>query len=1147
MNPEAFIRKIETAQPEEFQSILIKSTAEEEKFLRAYLGEENYRKLHHLALQSQARRSRDDEKKGNVVVLHGIMGSELTAMESSAAGGGRLETGPVWLKPWRLIGGRIRLLQLDKGAEKNANPDYRVEATGMLKKWYGQQLLSLMNEGWNVKAFWYDWRKDLNKAADDLHIKLIDWFGRDEPVHIVAHSMGGLVSRTFIANYPDHWKSMWDTEGNGKTGGRLIMIGTPNRGSYEIPQILTGVQKTLRMLALLDVKNDIDDITDIVNSFYGVYQMMPYHGKNKPGNGAMNLFDAATFKRRVNIPQVFLDKAQAHHEKLESAIDKDRMIYIAGFNQLTFSGLKNNDDFLSRFGRKARKGYEVTLEGDGSVTHELGLLDGIKTFYVEEKHSKLPQHDRVMGSMNELLQTGKTNQLLKGTGKRTPSEVRSRMGEGMRGKSTDNMLAEAEAEFERELKLIESYVSLGKRSVRSSDDEAMPTLPSEEETYVADLIFNGFLGSSTVSQDERQSVQKVPALKLRVVHSDIRSLEFLSSDTLPVDAISVGHYQGVKPVYAELAVDQIVTAGILEKGAAKESHNYNQYNEEQLIVTRLTRRGALRGDLGQVYLLPDHRKVSGKGQNVDRVVAIAGMGLPGSFGVPELTVLIRELVWTLSLTNKKHLATVLISSGSGNLSYEEAIEGWLQGASQALTGFSSDESCLEEITFIEYDPVRAIKIDEAISAYADTQLLKITHDALSEEDRKKLLEADRKNKISRFQWELAALQDSNQDEKDMVEEDDDDLEPTRFTVSIEGDRFTYGALTRDASVPERTVIRDPDLIWEANSMVMSARDQEAQKEAGQLLERMLIPGEFRSHLASNVPLVFMLDNKSAQIHWEMVAQSHTDDANCFLALGRSLTRQIRSDYAPPPEPPAANRRVLRVLIVADPAEDAPLKGARDEGFKISELFQVFNREMEKKAPGIARHVDVTYLIGPQEATRLNVIKELTLRNYDVLHFAGHCFYDEKEPGKSGWIFSDGKTLSARELSSIDRVPRFVFSNACESGRVADTEVKHSVELAPSFAEAFFHSGVANFICTAWPVDDLAASLFALKLYGTLLGIEMPGDEIRIEEAFVPDQFSPMPIYKAMRAARQAVSEIPNGRKTWGAYQHYGNPYYRFFG
>ena len=37
------------------------------------------------------------------------------------------------------------------------------------------------------------------------------------------------------------------------------------------------------------------------------------------------------------------------------------------------------------------------------------------------------------------------------------------------------------------------------------------------------------------------------------------------------------------------------------------------------------------------------------------------------------------------------------------------------------------------------------------------------------------------------------------------------------------------------------------------------------------------------------------------------------------------------------------------------------------------------------------------LIGPEQATRTEVLEHLMLRRYDVLHFAGHCIFDEKNP------------------------------------------------------------------------------------------------------------------------------------------------------
>ncbi len=63
---------------------------------------------------------------------------------------------------------------------------------------------------------------------------------------------------------------------------------------------------------------------------------------------------------------------------------------------------------------------------------------------------------------------------------------------------------------------------------------------------------------------------------------------------------------------------------------------------------------------------------------------------------------------------------------------------------------------------------------------------------------------------------------------------------------------------------------------------------------------------------------------------------------------------------------------------------------------------------------------------------------------------------------------------------------------------------------------------------------------ALRLYAGLLGLRARdgGDGY--------ERIEPQPMHAAMRQARLAIAALPNGARTWGAYQHYGNPYLRFF-
>ena len=389
-----------------------------------------------------------------------------------------------------------------------------------------------------------------------------------------------------------------------------------------------------------------------------------------------------------------------------------------------------------------------------------------------------------------------------------------------------------------------------------------------------------------------------------------------------------------------------------------------------------------------------------------------------------------------------------------------------------------------------------------------------------------------------------------------LEGEDPAEDPPSTRVSVSLDKrgvYRFGAITLTASIPEREIPLDPNLVMQANDEIVAEWNPERQIERGRFMAQLLVPQDLRTQLSTDVPLVMLLDSNTARIHWEVLA--HADPltpvenssgpnpgAGYFLGKDRGLTRQLRATFAPPPEPPPPPRRVLRVLVVADPAEEMRLPGAEAEGAEVAALFESFNRAYETRSDN---RIEVVTLLGPREATRTTVLRHLMLRHYDLLHFAGHCVYDKDVPMASGWIFSKGERVTANELRRIDRIPKFVFSNACESGVTPERSEQRNADLAPTFAEAFFERGIANFVCTAWPVDDMDARRFALSLYGALLGLK-PRAQGRGFEASDEEEFKFKPMFRAMRDARSELAETGQGIRTWGAYQHYGNPYLRIF-
>ncbi|MEP0546746.1 MAG: alpha/beta fold hydrolase [Rhodothermales bacterium] len=1143
---QAYLAHVEAAQPDELRRLLSTATADEQRLLRVYLGDERYRRMRALALRQRATRSRS-QRRGNVVVLHGIMGAELSRSQGHVPGGGG-SIRQIWVKLMRLAFGDLRYLALDRAGTGPADPRYEVEATGIMKKHYGEQLLTLA-ERWEVRAFWYDWRRDLHEAARRLHLKLIEWFD-DAPVHLVAHSMGGLVSRTFIADYPDHWKAMWDAEHDGRRGGRLVMLGTPNHGSYAVPQILTGTESLIRKLELVDLRHNLDELLAVVNTFVGSYQMMPalHTAGDDEARRVMERLYKAGMYARDSVSQDHLDAARAFHDALRPVVDPERMVYVAGYNQPTYTGINDWAGFRDRNAKTARRAYDVTLDGDGRVPHTLGLLETeegkkVPTYYVEEEHGALPENDDVLRALDDLLTTGETTHLLRAMPKKrsvSKAAVRDRM-------------ERAEQEHDDDEQRIRAHLSRRQRSVRSSDPDVLADHVTADDRVAEEMLLRGFLsaGSTTTTEAPDMDVPFAPPeLTVRVLCDDIGGAGYLGGEP-PVDAISVGHYRGVRPTNAELALDRAISAA---RGRGKAATGDE---ESRLLITSLTERGTIRGDHAQPFFLPDYRTPR-KGEAPDRTVAIAGMGDPGRFGVPELTVLARELVWALGSMGKRHLASVLIGAGAGNLRIDEAVPAWIRGFKHALTGAAANAR-VEHFTIVEYSPALAIEIDRALRAVGeelDPHRMVLHYEPFTTEQVRALQKQEAERRKARLQREIERLDTA----PGAGAPESAPLDPTRLTVMLEGDTYRYGAITESASVPERVVRIDPRLVDQANDQLAVEWDPTRQRDHGRVLERLLIPQDLRPHLTSTAPLVLLLDATTARIHWEMVAQpdvssaadrsterapaatpaASADDA-FFLGISRGFTRQLRTQFASPPEPPPPPSRVLRVLVVADPAEDAPLPGAEEEGMEVADLFEHFNTLQEEDRG--ENRVEVKRLFGPQEATRLNVLSELTLRSYDALHFAGHCVYDPENPDASGWIFSNGERLSARELNRIDRIPGFVFSNACESGITPDRE--RTASLAPSFAEAFFERGVTNFVCTAWPIDDLSARTFARVLYGHLLGISVAETEGGLRYTRALSQEAPL-MYAAMRAARRAIADTPNGFQTWGAYQHYGNPYYRFF-
>jgi pimeloyl-ACP methyl ester carboxylesterase len=1075
----AFLAQLESANTEELSQILRRPSADEERLLEVYFGAERLQRLRSLALGARRRAV----ARGNVVVLHGIMGGELTVFPTNQ------NSQFIWLNFPRVAIGAVGWLRMTGKFESQ----FDVRATGILKKWYSEQLLGLAADGWNVQAFWYDWRQDLAQIADSLRQQVDRWFGPDATVNLVAHSMGGLVSRTYILRHAQRWKKK----------GRLIMLGTPNHGSFAIPQVITGAYDTIRKLAIVDLTHSRRELCDILNGFPGSMQMLP---SPLAMNAMERMYDAAQWST-WGVPQKILDIARASHERLADVVDGSRMSYIAGFNQVT----KVDVNDWNRLDHA--DAYTNSLEGDGTVPHALGFLrEGstrIPTYFVECSHGALPNHTYVIEGTKQILATGKCN---------LPTSIPKARGAAAVAASAAARRVREQAE-EEALRALSRRVRGRSRAV--GDIKETPL--SRDEIVASEMLVRSFLGDASVSPAAEMAPPSAGALppaatspapmksETPAVAIAIQLVRGGIEEFATADAIAVGHYIGVTPQYAELAIDQAIS----------KARSGTKSADGKLLITDLCRRGVIVGDLGQNFILPDPRKPG-------RVIVIAGMGQPGTFRAAELAILSRELVWALGRTGRKNLASVLIGAGAGNLETQDAVDAWLRGVRRALhDALAASDPRLQRITFVEFSPGNFVRmhhsLEKAVVTFGkDSETpLKITYSAPTDVA---LLEAKQ-------EAEKAAAKRASEEERRSFTAPTGstaDAEPMRLTIQLQADTFQFAALTAEASIPQRDTRIDPAIVEESNDALPAAESFAKQLDHGNLLGRLLLPRDMREMiLQQTVPIVLALDASTARIHWEMVAAEAAGslvdfNPERFLGTFYGLTRQLRTTFAELPEPPILTERPLRVLVVADPAEDAPLPGAQEEGEAVAAIFDEFGQQP-------ARRVEVVRLFGPGQATRVAVLDRLINQRFDLMHYAGHCFFNKENPPLSGWIFTGQKVLSANELNRIDSVPRFIFSNACESGITPDRADKRTALMAPSFAESFFARGVANFVCTAWPVDDTAALEFARRFYRGILALRGEGS---LAES----------LHEAMREARREIARIgPGGMQTWGAYQHYGDP------
>ncbi len=534
------------------------------------------------------------------------------------------------------------------------------------------------------------------------------------------------------------------------------------------------------------------------------------------------------------------------------------------------------------------------------------------------------------------------------------------------------------------------------------------------------------------------------------------------------DVLAVATFRGVRPRGAVAALDAAL------QGA----------------ITELYEHRMLSADLGVITPVPALRRL-GKAS----AVLLAGLGTFDQLSTDNVRLAAANVGRWCQRNQLRHLAVSAWGSGSG-LAIELACSAQLQGILESKD--PSGRSALERITFVVRDASTAQRVRERLLGEIDAGLgsergvdIRLVARRSERRRRRDRLDASSKPRLT-YLWI-------------------DSLTERADTWTWRAALLTAG---REAAVISHACAFERQRLDRlVERLQSSALTTATVRAVGAAIPRLTLHESLLKAVRAvkGQALAVVHDGAASYVPWETF-----NIGGWFPALTGGLSRRLQSSDLVPARFDANRREAdrLSVLLIANPTSDLP--GAEVERARVAAL--------------LAQHKHIELVeVRERAATLTRIVAELESGRYDVVHYAGHAFFDAARPETSGLVLADGH-LTGSALAGLTRLPPLVFFNACESGRVrlrrdpdgvahAESSRRESARRNVGLAETLLRAGVANYIGTHWPVGDAAASEFASVLYARLLKRDSIGD--------------------AMLAARRAVHALRS--PDWADYIHYGDP------
>ena len=948
-----------------------------------------------------------------VFVLPGILGSNL-----------KLDGQRIWLG-FRFVNGLTKLAWDPATAS-------RVEPDGPIGLSY-DDLIERLADTHEVIPFAYDWRRPIEDEARRLAVAvdaaLAARSASQQPVRLIAHSMGGLVARTMQLEKPDTWKRMM-----ARDGARLLMLGTPNGGSWAPMQTLSGDDTFGNALVAFGSLFDNGGARKMMAGMPGFMQLQaalldPALGHDKEATWTdLAAKDIAALRERsiwhdigaqrtiyewFAPPQAVLDQAVALRRRLDAqaaalGTDAQKMLLVIGHADFTPAGIEIGADGLEYL--------NVPDDGDGRVPLQSALLPGVRTWRVDAEHGKLPDVKAAFAAYIELLASGRTNQL-------EPFEPAARGARAAGAGASAPAAAPA---------LVRSRPSRGR-------------LASTPPSNAGDVLGGLRQRDESLSRGRGSAA----ALAVTVFNGD---LKFTRQPLL------IGHYRPLTLNGAEAVVDGLVNRS----------------------MSRAFEAGLYPDEPGSHQIFGNARQNPDNPFEMARpmAVVVAGLGEEGKLKAADLVYTVRQAVLAYAQRLSEtaggapaqfEMAATLIGSGGTGITPGSSAQLIAQGAIEANNKLrESGWPQLSQLTLVE------LYLERAAEAWRALQLQE-----QAAPNRLKLL-----GKVGFGPGAIRRSLDSSYrgaayDFISALHAPGEDLANPCISYKID----TKRARTElRAQHTQGTLLRE--LVAKASN------DANTDPQIGRTLFNLLVPVEVEPFLGGTTEMVIELEPETAGIPWELL------DTNVDAQSGDRRPWSIRSKLVRKLRVENFRAKVMDanaedgVLVIGeplcDPAVYPRLAGARSEAIAVAE-------RLGAAGSGVAAEKVLSLV---DQADAQTVINALFARRYRVVHIAGHGARTINADGTvagGGVVLSGADTyLGANEVRAMRTVPELVFLNCCHlAGRDASGTLKalpyDRAAFAANIAEELIRVGVRCVIAAGWAVEDEPAEKFATAFYASLLG------------------------------------------------------------